>query len=85
MDRCLRDTIDTDICIFVETIADRIQKPILTAVDNIITPGAELAIGLPIESSGWDSAGITANSERRNYLENSASFENVCDRNENIS
>ena len=49
--------------IVVETVEDRIQHPILTALDNIITPIIKSAFRSMNASSGRHFAIVTASSE----------------------
>ena len=60
----------------VDTVEDRIQNAILTAIDNIVAPKIELAIRSINASSGRDVTSVTANSERGEHIGN-ASFENA--------
>ena len=68
----------------VETVEDRIQSAILTAIDNIVGPKIELAIGSINASSGRDVASMSANSERREHTGIDASFENASGNNNTI-
>ena len=61
----------------VDTVEDRIQIAILTAVDNNVAPKIELAIRSINASSGRDVTGVTANSERGECDGITASFENA--------
>ena len=47
----------------VDTVEDRIQNAIVTAIDNIVAPKIELAISSKNASSGRDVTSVTANSE----------------------
>ena len=58
----------------VETVEDRIQNAILTALDNIVTSRTELAVRL---SSGRDVASVTANSDSGKQIAFVAPRENV--------
>ena len=64
----------------VDTVEDRIQNEILTAMDNNITPRIELAVRSKNASSGRDVASVTANSECGERIRITASFENVSER-----
>ena len=44
LEKCFNERIDREISNIVDTVEDRIQNAILTAIDNIITPKNELAI-----------------------------------------
>ena len=48
----------------VDTVEDRIQNAILTAIENIVAPNNELAIRSKNASSGRDVTSVTAISER---------------------
>ena len=61
----------------VDTVEDRIQNAILTAIDNIVAPKTELAIRSINASSGRDVTSVTANSERAEHIGINASFENA--------
>ena len=61
----------------VDTVEDRIQNAILTAIDDIIAPKIELAIRSINASSGRDAASVSTNSERREHVGIIASFENA--------
>ena len=61
----------------VDTVEDRIQNAILTAIDNIVTPKIELAIRSINASPGRDATSVSASSERREHVGINASFENA--------
>ena len=63
--------------IIVDTVEDRIQNAILTAIDNIIAPKIELAIRSINASLGQDVASVSVNSECREQVGISASFESA--------
>ena len=65
LERCFNERIDREMNNIVDTVEDRIQNAILTAIDNIITPKIELAIRSINTSSGRDATSVSANSERR--------------------
>ena len=65
----------------VDTIEDRIQNAILTAIDNIITPTIELAVSSIKASSERDVASFWAFSERGEHRGITASFESISERN----
>ena len=65
----------------VDTVEDRIQNAILTAIDNIVAPKIELAIRSINASSGRDVASVTANSELGERVGINASFENASENN----
>ena len=65
----------------VDTVEDRIQNAILTAIDNIVAPKIELAIRSINASSGRDVTSVTANSERGEHVGIYAPFENASENN----
>ena len=67
----------------VDTVEDRIQNAILTAIDNIVAPKIELTIRSINASSGRDETSVIAGSERGERAEINASFENASE-NKNI-
>ena len=75
LERCFNERIDREMNNIVDTVEDRIQNAILTAIDNIVTHKIELAIRSINASSGRDVASVSANSERRERVGNNASFE----------
>ena len=52
LERCFNERIDREMGKIVDTVEDRIQNAILTAIDSIITPKIELAIRSINASSG---------------------------------
>ena len=68
----------------VDTVEDRIQNAILTAIDNIVTPKIELAIRSINVSSGREATSVSANSERRKHVGINASFENASENNNTL-
>ena len=76
-ERCFNERIDREMSNIVDTVEDRIQNAILTAIDNIVTPKIELAIRSINASSGRDVTSASGNSERREYEGINASFENA--------
>ena len=77
LERCFNERIDREMSNIVDTVEDRIQNAILTAIDNIVTPKIELAIRSINASSGRDATSVSANSERREHVGINASFENA--------
>ena len=61
----------------VDTVEDRIQNAILTAIDNNNAPKIELAIRSINASCGRDATSVTTNSERGEHVGINASFENA--------
>ena len=84
LERCFNERIDREMENFVETVEDRIQSVILTAIDNIVGPKIELAIRSINASSGRDVASMSASSERREHTGINASFENASENNNTI-
>ena len=76
-ERCFSERIDKKMSNIVDTVEDRIQKAILTAIDNIVPPKIELAIRSINASSGRDVTSVSSNSERREHVDINASFENA--------
>ena len=77
LERCVNERIDREMSNIVDTVEDRIQNAIFTAIDNIVTPKIELAIRSINASSGRDVTSVSANSERREHVGINASFENA--------
>ena len=77
LERCFNERIDREVSNIVDTVEDRIQNVILTAIDNIVPPKIDLAIRSINASSGRDATSVTANSERGEHIGISASFENA--------
>ena len=61
----------------VDTVEDRIQNAILTAIGCMVAPKIELAIKLINASSGRDAITVAGNSERGEFAGVNASFENA--------
>ena len=77
LERCFNERIDREMNNIVDTVEDRIQNAILTAIDNIVTPKIELAIRSINASSGRDATSASAGSEGREHVGINASFENA--------
>ena len=73
----MNERIDREIGNIVDTVKDKIHNAILTAIDSIITPKAELTIRSRNASSGRDETSVMASSERGKNIEITAPFENV--------
>ena len=84
LERCFNERIDREMENIVETVEDRIQSAILTAIDNIGGPKIELAIRSINASSGRDVASMSASSERRKHTGINTSFENASENNNTI-
>ena len=74
LERCFNGRNDMEMSNIVDTVEDRIQKAILTAIDNIVGPKIELAIRSINASSGRDVTSVTVNSERGEHVGINASF-----------
>ena len=81
LERCFNERIDREMSSIVDTVEDRIQNAILTAIENIVTPKIELAIRSINASSGRDVTSGTANSERGEQVGINAFFENASENN----
>ena len=68
----------------IDTVENRIQNAIWTAIDKIVAPKIELAIRSINASSGWDVTSVSANSERREHVGIIASFENASGNNNTL-
>ena len=77
LQRCFNERIDREMSNIVDTVEDRIQNAILTAVDNIVTPKIELAIRSINASSGRDATSVAANSECREHVRINDLLENA--------
>ena len=75
LERCFNERIDRKMNNIDDTVEDRIQNAILTAIENIVAPKIELAIRSINASSGRDATSVTENSERGERVGISASFE----------
>ena len=84
LERCFNEKIDREMNNIVDTVEDRIQNAILTAVENIVAPKIELAIGSINASSGRDATSVSANSERGERVGINASFENASKNNDTL-
>ena len=73
--RYFNERIDREMCNIVNTVEDRIQNAILSAIDNIVAPKIELAIRSINASSGRCVTSVTANSERGEHVGINAFFE----------
>ena len=77
LERCFNERIDREMSNIVDTVEDRIQNAILTAIDNLDAPKIELAIRSINASSGRDVTRVTANSEREEHVGINTPFENA--------
>ena len=84
LERCSNERIDREMSNIVDTVEDRIQNAILTAIEKIVAPKIELAIRSINASSGRDATSVSANSERRKRVGINASFENASKNNDTL-
>ena len=84
LERCFNERIHRGMSNIVDTVEDRIQNAILTAIENIVAPKIELAIRSINASSGRDATSVSANSERRERVGINASFENASKNNDTL-
>ena len=82
--RCFNERIDKEMSNIVDTVEDRLQNAILTAIDNIVAPKIELTIRSMNASSGRDVTSVCGNSERREHLGINTSFENASGNNNTL-
>ena len=85
LERCFNEKKDREMNNIVETVEDRIQNAILTAIDNIVAPKIELAIRSINTSSGRDVTSVSANSERKEHAGINAFFENASENNNKLN
>ena len=84
LERCFNERIDREMSNFIDTVEDRIQNAILTAIDSIVAPKIELAIKSINSSSGRDVTSVSVNSERREHVRINASFEKASGNNNTL-
>ena len=84
LERCFNERIDREMNNIVDTVEDRIQNAILTAIDNIVAPKIELAVRSINASSGRDVASASGNSERRELEGVNTSFGNASENNSTL-
>ena len=84
LERCFNERIDREMSNIVDTVEDRRQNAILTAIENIVAPKIELAIRSKNESSGRDATSVSGNSERREHVGIKNSFENASRNNDTL-
>ena len=77
LEKCFNERIDREMSDIVDTVEDRIQNAILTAIENIVAPKIELAIRSINASSGQDATSVSASSERKERVGINASFDNA--------
>ena len=61
LERCFNERIDKEMNNIVDTVEDRIQNAILTAIDSVIAPKIEFSIRSKNASSGRDVTSMSAN------------------------
>ena len=83
-ERRFNERIDREMSNIVDTVEDRIQNVILTAIDSFVAPKIESAIRSKNASSGRSATSVTANSERRELVGINASFENASGNNNTL-
>ena len=84
LERCFNERIDREMSNIVDTVEDRLQNAILTAIENIVAPKIDLAIRSINASSGRDATSVSANSERKEHVGINASFENASGNNNTL-
>ena len=84
LERCFNERIDREMNNIIDTVEDRIQNAILTAIDNISAPKIKLAIRSINASSGRNVTSVSANSERKERVGINASFENASRNNDTL-
>ena len=84
LERRFNERIDREMSNIVDTVEDRIQNAILTAIENIVAPKIELAIRSINASSGRDVTSVIANSERGERAGINTSFENASENNNTL-
>ena len=84
LERRFNERIDREMSNIVDTVEDRIQNAILTAIENIVAPKIELAIRSINASSGRDVTSVTVNSEREGREGINASFKNASENNNTL-
>ena len=82
LERCFNERVDREMNNIVNTVEDRIQNAILTAIDNIVASKIELATRSISASSGRDVTSMSVNSECREHAGINASFENASGNND---
>ena len=84
LERCFDERLDREMNNIIDTVEDRIQNAILTAIDNIVPPKIELAIRSINASSGRDVTSVSTNSECMEQVGINASFENASGNNNTL-
>ena len=81
LEKCFNVKIDREMGNIIDTVQNRIQNSIMTGIDTIITAKFELAVRSMNASSRRVATSVTANSECRDYIGITASFENLSEMN----
>ena len=84
LERCFNERIDREMSNNVDTVEDKIQNAILTAIDNVVAPKIESAVRSINASSRRDVTSVTANSERGEHVGINTSFENASGNNNTL-
>ena len=84
LERCFNERIDGEMSKIVDTVENRIQNAILTAIDTIVAPKIELAIRSINASCGQYATSVVANSERGEHVGINGSIENASGNNNNV-
>ena len=84
LERYFNERIDRELNNIVDTVEDRKQNAILTAIENIVAPKIELAIRSINATFGRDATSVSANSDRKERVEINASFENASKNNDTL-
>ena len=84
LERCFIERIDREMSNIVDTVEDRIQNAVLTAIEIIVARKIELAIRSINASSGRDATSVSATSERMERVGINASFENASKNNDTL-
>ena len=84
LERYFKERIDREMSNIVDTVEDRIQNAILTAIENIVASKIELAVRSINASSGRDAASVSANSDHRERVGINSSFENASKNNDTL-
>ena len=83
-ERCFNERIDREKSNIVDTVEDRIQNAILTAIEKVVAPKIELAIRSINASSTQDVTSASATSEHREYIGSNFLFENASENNNTL-
>ena len=68
LEKCFNERIDKEMSNIIDTVKDRIQNAILTAIDGIVALKIELAIRSINASCGRDATSVMENSERGEHI-----------------